>query len=103
MLPRALLVVECVLIGRDHDRNTFSNLASKSCSQYVLHTVIAKTYVIDLNARLLPSEILVLGTGATLVRPSPELQKFLLVRGISTEVSSTVCPIKLVYSYEVLF
>jgi uncharacterized protein len=34
-------------------------------------------------------KILVLGTGATLVRPSPELQKFLLVRGISTEVSST--------------
>lgn len=36
-------------------------------------------------------EILVLGTGPTLVRPSPDLTKFLLVRGIATEACATVC------------
>lgn len=39
---------------------------------------------------VISSEILVLGTGPTLVRPSAELLKFLLVRGIATEVCATV-------------
>lgn len=46
-----------------------------------------------------PKEILVLGTGPTLVRPPPELLKFLLVRGIATEVCATV---RISYSMETL-
>lgn len=47
---------------------------------------------------MLSSEILVLGTGSELVRPDPNVLKFLLVRGIHTEIGSTVrivaaCPL----------
>lgn len=51
----------------------------------------------------IPAVLLVLGTGPTLIRPSEELLKFLLVRGIATEIGSTVRPLVLLQTDKGLF